>query len=301
MTGDGTVTASVAAGAASDAAGNASAASTSADNTVTFDPAAPVVTGIARADADPTNGASVSFLVSFSAAVTGVDQGDFTLTTSGGISGASVTGVSGSGNTRTVTVSTSAGSGTLRLDLSDDDSIVDGLSVALGGAGAGNGDFSGGQLYTIDRLAPQAGQLSVPAVVAGGADLTFTLVFSDNLAVSAASLATGAIQVSGPGGFAQAAELVSVSPSGDGNPRTATYRLTAPGGAWDGADNGDYSVSLAAGQVRDTVGNTAAAATLGSFTVSLSDNPAPAVFRVYLPQIFRLGPLPWEFPYSRKQ
>jgi hypothetical protein len=299
MTSAGTVTASVAAGAASDAAGNPSAASSSVDNTVTFDPAAPVVTGIARADADPTNAAAVSFIVTFSAAVSGVDQGDFTLTASGGISGASVTGVSGSGSTRTVTVSSGAGSGTLRLDLADDDSIVDGLSVALGGAGAGNGDFSGGQQYTIDRLAPQAGQLNVAAVVAGGADLTFTVVFSDNLAVSAASLATGAIQVSGPGGFTQAAELLGVSPSGDGAPRTATYRLTAPGGVWNSADNGDYSVGLAAGQVRDTVGNTAAAAALGGFSVSLSD--PPALFRVYLPQVFRIGPLPWEFPYSRRQ
>jgi hypothetical protein len=299
MTSAGTVTASVAAGAATDAAGNSSAASSSVDNTVTFDPAAPVATGIARADADPTNAASVGFIVTFSAAVTGVDQSDFALATSGGISGASVTGVSGSGSTRTVTVGTGAGSGTLRLDLTDDDSIVDGFSVALGGTGAGNGDFSGGQQYTIDRLAPQAGQLSVPAVVAGGADLTFTVVFSDNLGVSAASLATGAIQVSGPGGFTQAATLVSVSPSGDGTPRTATYRLTAPGGAWDSADNGDYSVGLAAGQVRDTVGNSASAAALGNFSVSLSDPPAQ--FRIYLPQVFRIGPLPWEFPYSRKQ
>jgi fimbrial isopeptide formation D2 family protein/uncharacterized repeat protein (TIGR01451 family) len=299
MTSAGTVTASVAAGAASDGAGNPSAASSSLDNSVTFEPAAPVVTGIARADADPTNAAEVRFAVTFSATVTGVDQSDFTLTTSGGISGASVTGVSGSGNTRTVTVSSGAGSGALRLDLSDDDSIVDGFSVALGGAGAGNGDFSGGQQYTIDRIAPLAGQLSVPAVVAGGADLTFTVVFSDNLGVSAASLATGAIQVSGPGGFTQAAELVGVSPAGDGTPRTATYRLTAPGGAWNSADNGDYSVSLAAGRVRDTVGNAAAAAALGAFTVGLSE--PPALYRIHLPQVFQIGPLPWEFPYSRSR
>ncbi len=90
---------------------------------------------------------------------------------------------------------------------------------------------------------------------------------------------------------------MSVSPSGDGTPRTATYRLTAPGGAWNSADNGDNSVGLAAGQVRDTVGNTAADA-LGGFTVSLSE--PPAMYRAYLPQVFRLGPLPWEFPYLRK-
>ena len=56
MTGDGTVIATLAAGVASDAAGNASTASTSADNTVTYDVTAPTVTiNQAATQADPTN------------------------------------------------------------------------------------------------------------------------------------------------------------------------------------------------------------------------------------------------------
>ena len=56
MTGDGTVIATMAAGVAHDAAGNPNTASTSTDNTVTYDITAPTVTvshGIRSSD--PTN------------------------------------------------------------------------------------------------------------------------------------------------------------------------------------------------------------------------------------------------------
>jgi predicted heme/steroid binding protein len=291
MTSAGSVTADIGVAVVSDLAGNSNLASTSADNSVTFDPVAPVVTGIARADSSPTNASSVSFLVTFSGAVTGVDQADFGLTTTGTLGGASVTAVSGSGATRTVTVSSGTGSGTLRLDLVDDDSIVDSLSVPLGGSGSGNGDFNGGQLYAIDRTAPLAAQLSVPAVAEGGAGLTFTVVYSDDVAVSAASLGGDDILVSGPGGFTQAAALVGVSPAGDGTPLTATYRIAAPGGSWDAADNGTYSVGLAGGQVLDALGNAAAATVLGDFSVSIS---RPVVYRVSLPMIFTGTKPLWE-------
>jgi len=61
--------------------------------------------------------------------------------------------VSGSGSIYTVSVSTGTGSGTLRLDLADDDSIVDQAGKPLGGIGAGNGDFNTGEVYAIVRAA----------------------------------------------------------------------------------------------------------------------------------------------------
>lgn len=114
----------------------------------------PVVSSITRANPDPTNAASVNFTVTFSAAVTGVDVSDFSLTATG-VTGAAVTGVSGSGNTYSVSVSTGSGDGTLRLDVVDDDSIINSSSTPLGGAGAGNGNFTSGQVYTIDKTPPQ--------------------------------------------------------------------------------------------------------------------------------------------------
>lgn len=110
----------------------------------------PVVQSIVRADADPTAAASVDYTVTFSTPVTGVDAADFALTSTGTIAGASITGVSGAGAVYTVTVNTGTGNGTLRLDVTDDNSINAGGSP-LGGAGVGDGNFTTGAFYTIAR------------------------------------------------------------------------------------------------------------------------------------------------------
>jgi predicted outer membrane repeat protein len=112
------------------------------------DTTAPVVNSITRLNPSPTNLASVGFTVTFSESVTGVDVSDFVLTTAG-ISGASVTGVSGLGSVYTVTVDTGSGTGTLRLDVTDDDSIVDMAGNPLGGTGTGNGNFTSGETYDV--------------------------------------------------------------------------------------------------------------------------------------------------------
>ncbi len=83
---------------------------------------------IVRASASPTNAASVNFTVRFSESVTGVDTGDFALTVTGGLTGASVTSVTGTGATRTVAVNTGTLAGTLRLDLIDNNTIIDAVN-----------------------------------------------------------------------------------------------------------------------------------------------------------------------------
>lgn len=108
----------------------------------------PIVLAILRTSPNPTNANLVTYMVVFSESVTGVDASDFTLTTSGVVN-ASVTSVSGAGDTWSVTVHTGASTGTLRLDLVDDDSIQDSMYNRLGGYDAGNGNFTGGEVYTI--------------------------------------------------------------------------------------------------------------------------------------------------------
>ncbi len=108
----------------------------------------PNVIAITRSGINPTAAGNVKFTIIFSELVTGVDSGDFTLNTSGDISGAAITNVDGSGMIYTVTVNTGTGTGTIRLNLIDNDSIVDGAGHPLGGPGAGNGDFNGEE-YTI--------------------------------------------------------------------------------------------------------------------------------------------------------
>ena len=117
----------------------------------TVDKTAPIVTGSLRADPNPTAASNVNFTVVFSEAVTGVDPGDFFLSTTGSISGAAITGVSGSGYLYTVSAATGSGDGTLRLDVSDNDSILDGVGHPLAGAGIGNGNFSTGEAYSLNR------------------------------------------------------------------------------------------------------------------------------------------------------
>ena len=160
-----------------------------------------------------------------------------------------------------MTVSTVDGAtGTIRLDLEDTDTVTATSGVPLGGTGAGNGDFTAGEAYTIDRAAPSVVSLDAPDVPVAGDDLyTITVVYSDSLALDVSSLDDGDLRVTGPGGFDQPATFAGVTPTGDGAPRTATYHVTPPGGTWDAADRGDYTVALAADQVRDTLGNAAGA------------------------------------------
>jgi hypothetical protein len=137
-----------------------------AGETYAIDRVAPAVESIARAGEVTTTGGAVDFTVTFREAVTGVDASDFALTTSG-VSGPSIAGVSGSGSTYTVTVNTGSGTGSVRLDLTDDDSIADAAGNTLGGAGAGTGAFTSGENY----LATSPGADSLATVVLPAIDL----------------------------------------------------------------------------------------------------------------------------------
>ncbi len=132
-----------------------------------------------------------------------------------------------------------------------------------------------------DLAPPTVQSVSAPSVtVAGGTTATVTVTYADNVALDVSSIDVGDITVTGAGGPLTVTG-VSVSPSGDGAPRTATYTVAALGGTWDVGDNGAFTVALAANEVFDTAGNAVAAnAALASFTVSISDAPPPPPFRV---------------------
>jgi CSLREA domain-containing protein len=113
-----------------------------------LDSTAPIVNSSTRLNPNPTNLSVVSFTVTFSEPVNGVDLSDFSLTISG-ISGATVSGVSGSGSVYTVAVNTGSGVGTIRLDVVDNDTIVDLALNPLGGVGEGNGSYTNGETYAV--------------------------------------------------------------------------------------------------------------------------------------------------------
>jgi hypothetical protein len=102
----------------------------------------------------PSNAELVRFTLIFSEDVSGVDTGDFILTTTGAVANTKIIEINGAGSVYTVTVYTGNGDGTLRLDLLDNDSILDAESLPLGGVGLENGNFTGGEAYTINEFAP---------------------------------------------------------------------------------------------------------------------------------------------------
>lgn len=147
----------------------------------TMDKINPRVNFITLASANPTNAASVSWTVTFSESVTGVDAADFSLVQSGGVSGASISAVIGSGTTRTVTANTGSGSGTLGLNLVDNDTIIDTSGRPLGGVGTGNGNFSG-QVYTIDKTNPAVSAINRTDMNPTDASLlSWTVIFNKNV------------------------------------------------------------------------------------------------------------------------
>jgi hypothetical protein len=135
---------------------SAGKASSSASYSWVVDTAAPSVSSISRADANPTNAASLHWVVTFSEPLTGLAKTNFSLVQGGGITGQpAVTGISGSGTTWTVTASTGSGTPSsgaavsLQLNLSSSSGIVD----AAGNAPTAT--FSGtGSAYQVDKVAP---------------------------------------------------------------------------------------------------------------------------------------------------
>src|SRR6202042_2004714 len=123
-----------------DAVGNAISGGFTSGDVYTIDQTPPTVSSITAttpSNTNPTNATSVTYTVTFSEAVTGVDASDFALTTSG--TSGSVSGVSGSGTTYSVTVGSISGNGTLALDLkSSGTGITDLAGNAISGGFTGD-------------------------------------------------------------------------------------------------------------------------------------------------------------------
>jgi len=122
----------------------------------------PCVSSIIRSNPDPSRRSTVNYTVNFSEKVIGVDPTDFSISTTGSIKGTSVTLVKpqNSHNQYLVSVNTGTGNGKLRLLLIDNDSIMDFSGMKLGYPGTGNGDFTSGEVYSINKST-----LTVPAGV----------------------------------------------------------------------------------------------------------------------------------------
>jgi hypothetical protein len=123
----------------------------------------------------------------------------------------------------------------------------------------------------LANAAPTASLGAANITTGGGATShTFTVQYADETAINVASIDNADVRVTGPNGYSQLATRQFVTGTGNGSPRTATYKITAPGGTWNSADNGTYTVTMQAAQVSDTSGKFVPAGTLGLFTTNIS-------------------------------
>jgi glucose/arabinose dehydrogenase/PKD repeat protein len=238
-----------------DAAGNERVSANSTFKTTVNDVGPPTVQSVNRVGASPTNAANVSWAVTFSEVVTGVGVGDFSLVTSpGAVTGAVLSSVTGSGSQYTVTATTGSGNGTLGLNAVDDDSIVDGAGNPLGGTGSGNGGFTTGQSYAIDKTVPSVtiDQATGQSDPTSASPISFTVVFSE--AVSGFSGADVSFVGSTVGG------TLTAVVSGPG----PTYSVAVTGMTGDGT----VVANIPAGAASDAAGNPSTAATSNDRTVS---------------------------------
>jgi hypothetical protein len=242
------------------------ASSPSATVTVT----AAAVLSISRVGASPTNAASVSWAVTFNEVVTGVGTSNFSLVKTG-LTGGSITGITGTGSSYVVTANTGTGDGTLGLNLTNVAGITD-------GAGGPVAPFVG-QLYTIDRTVPAA---TITFPVTGGFYRTATYngactptgicgTATDPSGVKSVKISirkTGGNYWNGSAFTAATETFVTATLSAPGAQTTAWgYPLSIP------ADGG-YTVHV---QATDLVGNTQTGTQYAATSTFTIDTVSPTI------------------------
>lgn len=146
---------------------------------VVVDTVAPSVTSIVRAGGSPSNSGSVSYTVTFSEDVSGVDASDFDVTFGGTVTGTLASVIQVNGHTYTVVIDNLSGAGNVTLSLNGSGTgIVDAVDNAVTGGLTG-------ETYAIDRVAPAVTSVNVPAngSYIAGQNLDFTVNFSENVIV----------------------------------------------------------------------------------------------------------------------
>lgn len=119
------------------------------------------------------------------------------------------------------------------------------------------------------QTAPAASMASIRTITSPSGFTDIFVTYRDDTAINQSSLDGDDIRVSTVDGFNVAAAFVSKARSFLSRSTTATYRVAAPGGSWDSADNGVYVVQLQTGQVLDDSGMAALPGTLGVFRVDV--------------------------------
>lgn len=118
---------------------------------------------------------------------------------------------------------------------------------------------------------PPVASLNVADITLGNSPShSCSVTYNDATAVRLSSLDSTDLLVTGPNGYSNLVEFIGADLPMDGSPMTGSYSLPAPGGSWNEADNGTYTITLQEAAVEDTLNNTTPQTTLGTFTVAIS-------------------------------
>jgi hypothetical protein len=116
---------------------------------------------------------------------------------------------------------------------------------------------------------------AVPITIATNSAYTFSVTYSDNVAINAVTIGNNNLVVTASG-YNQPATLIS-SGLTNGATVVATYSVPAPAGGWGNANNGTYTIGLLANQIADTSGNFAlGVSSLGTFAVNIPGTVVPS-------------------------
>jgi len=134
-----------------------------------------------------------------------------------------------------------------------------------------NGGSDDVRYFTLDTTDPSAAA-GASDITSGGDFLhTVTVTYTDETAIAHLTTGTGDIRVTGPNGYDRPGTLLDYNPKVNTSPIVVDYQIPPPGGSWDAADNGMYTVWMQADEVEDTAGNPVLAGSIGSFTVTVDN------------------------------
>jgi len=234
--------------------------------TISMASAQTTVNELVRNSGNPIQGGTVQYLLEFANPVSGVSASNFTLSTTGAVSGASIGTISGSGSAWTIDVNTGSGEGTVTLNLNN----TTGISPAVT-----NVPYTG-QTFTIDLTPPSVTDMEVPADGTYGVGGTLTLVIGFNEPVIVnTSGGTPYIGITLNSGAVHAAYM-----SGSlGQDLIFTYTV-APGDSDPDGIVLDNAITLNGGTIRDFPGNFASSLPLAGVPSTSNvfvDATSPAV------------------------
>ncbi len=199
----------------------------------------PTVTSITRMGTNPVDaGATVDYLITFNQPINPVnlDQTDFTLTATGGLTGYNVAEIHPTATPYQyeVHVNTGVGNGTLRLNFIDDNTVSSFFGPKVGGVGLNNANFSKGEIYTVVQQPPEINRVAIDNDSGQRSQVRSVTVYFDRV-VTFAGAVSAAFAVNGPGG--------AVPFTFDTSPSTPTFtavKLNFTGSVPDG----NYTITV---------------------------------------------------------